>query len=347
MRLSKIFLVLVFCCAAGAAATAQVTDPLAELKQFGGFQKIDVKRMLEGEILSQRGALMKFPNGISSQLCFAVPLSPSETVKQLETWDSKRYAALKVYASHELRDPVDPDEFNDLYRYLDPGTAPLRWFWDQTLATTPRSSDLNLTQIEASELSRCVGKNADVKTIASCWGNLLHGRASSFQRNGFSKALTYDFDVEPINPASHLRALLQEQAPIAREFAPLLQSAGLLDGGGAIPPSKPTCYWRLFQADHHATLSLGAVYLRQVGDHYQLLDLEYYVSGTYYTSATLYEIWPVREGGRAGSLVWCNVFCSAPTLRFASGIERLASGVILTLEFKKVVRCFQDSVKPR
>jgi hypothetical protein len=82
-----------------------------------------------------------------------------------------------------------------------------------------------------------------------------------------------------------------------------------------------------------------------VGDRYQLLDLEYYVSGTYYTSATLYEIWPIHDGTRSGSLVWCNVLCSAPALRFAAGIERLASGIILTLEFKKLIRCFQDSYK--
>ena len=338
---------IAFCCAVGVTAPAQGTDPLAELKRFGNFPKIDIKRMLEGEILSERGPLMNFPNGISCQLCFAVPLSPAQTVKQLQTWDPKRYASLKVYASHDLSDPSTLNDFSSLYRYLDPGSPPVRWFWNQTLATTSRKSDLNLTQIEALELSRCVGKNANAKTIGSCWGKLLYARASAFQRNGFSKPLPYEFDVEPIYPVSHLRALLLEQAPIAREFAALLKGAGLVKGGAAVSPIKPTYYWRFFQADHHATLSLGAVYLRQVGDHYQQLDLEYYVSGTYYTSATLYEIWPIRDGGRTGSLVWCNVLCSAPVLRFASGMERLASGIILTLEFKNFVRAFQNSVKPR
>ncbi|WP_136526334.1 hypothetical protein [Geomonas ferrireducens] len=71
------------------------------------------------------------------------------------------------------------------------------------------------------------------------------------------------------------------------------------------------------------------------------------MSGTYYTSSTLYEIRAIRDGGRTGSLIWCNVLCSVPELRFAAGIERLAAGVILTLEFKKFVRCFQDSLKHR
>jgi len=345
MRRLFIFLVLVLCSPMCMAVPAQGSDPLAGLKKFGDFPQIDVKRLLAGEILSQRGSLMKFPNGISSQLCFAVPTSPAETVKRLNAWDANRCPSLKVYASHGLNDPGELKDFNSLYLYLDPAKRPVRWFWDQTQATTGRSSDLNLTQIEALELARCVGKDPTAKTIGSCWGKLLFARAAGFQRSGFSSSLPYEFDVEPINPASHLRALLLEQILIAHEFAPLLQAAGLLPGGAAVSHIRPSYYWRLFQADHHATFSLGAVYLQQVGDHYQELDLEYYVSGTYYASATLYEIWPIRDGGRTGSLVWCNVLCSAPVLRFATGIERLATGVILTLEFKKFVRCFQESFK--
>jgi hypothetical protein len=341
----KIILMLCLCCAVCETAPSQASDPLGVLKQFSDFSKIDIKRLLEGEILTQRGPLMNFPNGISSQLLFAVPTSPAETVKRLQSWDPTRCSSLKVYASHDLNDPSEPKQFNSLYRYLDPGNRPIRWLWDQTLATTDHSSDLNLTQIEALELTRCIGKDANAKTIGACWGNLLFARASGFQRNGFNSSLHYEFDVESVNPTSHIRSLLQEQTQISREFGPLLQRVGLVEGGTVTSPIRPSYYWRLFQADHRATLSLGAVYAQQVGDHYQLLDIEYYVSGTYYTSATLYEIWPIQDGGRTGSLVWCNVLCSAPMLRFAAGIERLASGVILNLEFKKCIRCFQDSIK--
>jgi hypothetical protein len=345
MRCLKIFLILCLCCAICETIPVQASDPLVGLKQFSDLSKIDIKRLLDGEIISQRGPLMNFPNGITSQLCFAVPTSPVETVKRLQTWDPTRCPSLKVYASHDLIDPSEPKQFNNLYLYLDPGNRPIRWLWDQTLATTAHSSDLNLTQIEALELTRCIGKNANAKTIGACWGNLLFARVSGFQRNGFNSALHYEFDLESVNPTSHLRSLLQEQILITREFATLLQRAGVMDGGAALSPIRPSYYWRLFQADHRATLSLGAVYVLQVGDHFQILDIEYYVSGTYYTSATLYEIWPIQDGGRTGSLVWCNVMCSAPMLRFAAGIERLASGVILNLEFKKCIRCFQDSIK--
>jgi hypothetical protein len=345
MRRVSIFLMVGLCSAMSVTAPAQDSDPLEGLKQFSSISKIDIKRLLNGEILTQRGPLMNFPNGISSQLCFAVPTSPVETVKRLQTWDSTRCSSLKVYASHKLSDHCELKEFNSLYLYLDPDRRPINWLLAQTLATSAANSSLNLTQIEAGALAGCVGKDASAKTVGSCWANLLFARASGFQRNGFAGTLPYEFDVESLTPASHLRSMFQEQVQITREFSPLLERAGLMNGGAGISPLKPSYYWRLFEADHHATFSLGAVYALEVGDHCQLLEIEYYVSGTYYTSATLYDIRPIHYGGKTGSLVWCDVLCSAPVLRFASGIERLASGVILILEFKKMVRCFQDSLK--
>jgi hypothetical protein len=345
MRWLLILLMVGLCCALNITAPAEGVDSLAGLKQFGDFPRIDIKRLLEGEILSQRGPLMKFPNGISSQLVFAVPASPAETVKRLQNWDAKRCPSLKVYASQNLNDPSLFKDFSSLYRYLDPALRPVKWFLDQTRETTANSSVLNLTQIEAAGLAGCIGKDSSPQTIGLCWANLLQARASSFQRSGFASTLPYDFDVSPVNPAAHLRLMLQEQAGISREFAPLLQRAGLVGDATGSVPLRPSYYWRLFQADHRATLSLGATYDLEVGDRFQRLEVEYYVSGTYFTSATLYEVWPIREGGKTGSLVWCDVLCSAPALRFASGIERLASGVILVLEFKKMVHCFQDTFK--
>ena len=345
MRRLTFYLILVLGCVIGVKGRALGADSFAGLKQFGDFPKIDVHRLLEGEILSQRGPLMKFPNGISSQLVFAVPTSPVETVNRLQTWDSKRCPSLKVYASQELANPCELNEFNSLKVYLDSSLRPIKWFLDQTMSTTAYKSELNLTQIEGAELARCVNSGPSARTVASCWSHLLFSRASAFQAKGFAGSLPFELGTQSVDPVVHLRSMLSEQPQISQEFAPLLQGSGLSAAGAVSSSIKPSYYWRLFQADHHATLSLGAVYNFQVGDHYQRLELEYYVSGTYYTSATLYEIWPIHEGGKTGSLIWCDVLCSAPTLKFATGMERLASGVIMILEFKKMVQCFQDSIK--
>jgi hypothetical protein len=317
----------------------------AELRQFSDFPKIDIKRLLEGEILSERGPLMKFPNGISAQILLAVPHSPTESVRQLQTWDSKECQSLRVYATHLVSDPCNLKEFNSLYLYLDPNLRPVKWFLNKTLATSTSSSELNLTQIEAAELASCVGKSESPKTVGSCWGRLLFARTSNFQRNGFAGALPYDFDEALVNPAADLRSMIQEQVQISREFSPILREAGLVGGKAKTGRLRPAYSWVMSESDHHVTFSLCADYDLKVGDHYQRLEIEFYVSDTYYTSATLYEIWPIREGGRTGSLIWSEVLCSAPTLRFATGIERIASGSIMLLEFKKLTHCFQNSFK--
>lgn len=107
----------------------------------------------------------------------------------------------------------------------------------------------------------------------------------------------------------------------------------------------PTLYWTLFEVNHRATLSLGAIYLLPQGDHYQLLNVQYYVSGKYYAAATLCEIWPMRVGEKSGALVWRGDFVSAPTLAFVRGTGRIVYGEILLQEIKKVVRCFQNDLK--
>ena len=346
MRWLSIFL-MIGLCGASLPAHAQDLDPFAALKRVGDFPKIDLGSLLDGEILSQRGPLMHFPNGLSSQLVFAVPTSPAETVARLQAFDPRRYPVLKVYASHELHDPGELKEFNSLYLYLDHDLRPVQWLSDQTLATSAKSSTLNLTRSEARELAACVGKASGQKNLGACWAKLLFARASGFQRSGFAGTLPYEFGAESVTAPAHLRSMLLEQPGISAEFTPLLQRAGVLKGAAGTSPLKPSYYWRLFEADHHATLSLGAVYDLAVGDHYQRLEVEYYVSGTYYLSATLYEIWPLRDQGKTGSLVWSDVLCSAPLFRFSTGIERLAAGMIMAQEFKKFIRSFQDSLQTR
>lgn len=343
MRRSPIFLMVILCCSVSVTAPGEGVDPLTDLKRFSDFPKIDVKRLLEGEILAQRGPLMNFPNGISTQLCFAVPTSPAETARRLQTWDPTRCTSLSVYASHGLHDPCELKDFSGLR--LDNGHHPIEWLLDKSLATTVNKSELNLSQIEAQELAACIRKGPNPGAMSPCWARLLFARASDFQQKGFTSMLPYEFGDEIVSPTSQLRSMLQEQPRITHEFAPLLQKVGLVNDGAATRSLRPFYYWSLFEADHHATLSLGAVYELAVADRYQLLDVGYYVSGNFSTSATLFEIWPIRDGRRTGSIVWRGDFLAAPVLRFTKGMERIAYGAIMIQEIKKEVRCFQDSLR--
>ena len=340
-RLSTL-LIMWLCGAVAATVPSHASDPLENLKKFSDFQKIDVKRLLEGEILSQRGPLMNFPNGISTQISFYVPMPPDEVFRRQQTWDPTRCVSMKIYASGGVSSTCQPKDFKKLH--LDPGDRPVKWLLEKTL-TTASKLELNLTSSEAHELAACVSKDSSPDAIGSCWAKLLFARATAFQLKGLGGILPYDTEGDLLYPAVQLRSMLQEQGKIIQEFAPLLQKTGMLGNGAEVSSLQPLYNWSFFDANHHATLNLGAVYKLAVGDHYQLLDIDYYASSTYYAAATLYEVWPIHDGKRIGSIVWRGDFLAAPSLKYTKGIERIAFGVIMIQEVKKEIRCFLDNVR--
>ena len=127
------------------------------------------------------------------------------------------------------------------------------------------------------------------------------------------------------------------------EFAPVLRTAGLLAGGAADGALPPVYYWSWFEANHHATVTLGVVYQIQEGARYQIADVEYYVSGDYYAAVSLYEVWPVV----GGALVWRVDLFAAPMLEYTKGVERLAYEVLMVQEIKKETRCLLNDLKAK
>jgi hypothetical protein len=137
---------------------------------------------------------------------------------------------------------------------------------------------------------------------------------------------------------------LLDQSRIAKEFAPILNACGLLDQDKKIDLA-PEYYWSLFDADHHDTFNLGVIYRLAVGDHYEVVDVGYYASGSFFAEITLYEIWPISGGGKSGSLVWRGDLLSAPVLAYTKGTERIAYGALMLQDIKKSIHFFQDDMK--
>jgi len=314
------------------------------IKSYSDFAAIDLGRVLNGDVLSGRGSLMNFPNGISAQTLYAIPLPAEQAAKGLQLWDPSPYSELKVFAFHALHAPCEPADFQALD--FQNRRRSVRWLLDKTVATTPARSELNLTRDEARQLAGCLSKQADPQRASKCWAKLLLARASAFQQKGLAGTMPYEVAGESVSPADQIRRMLLEQLPISHEFPPILKGIGLL--GKDTPPSlTPFYYWTLFDADYHGTISLGAVYLLPVGNHFQIVDLEYYVNASYYTSATLYEVWPVQAQGRSEALVWRGDFFAAPMLRFTKGTERIAYGALMLQDIKKEIHCMQDEAKTK
>jgi len=284
-----------------AASVATASDPLDDVKSFSDFPAIDLHHVLDGDILGARGPLMHFPNGLSAQTCFVIPAAAAETVRRLQDWDPLPHEALKVFAYQAMCGPCEGADFQTLS--LKSSQTAICWLLDKTLATTADKSDLNLTRAEAQKLASCAKGNPDPQDVSACWAELLRERVAVFQHEGFNGLLPYEANGVTVSPGTQLREMLRDQTAVARQFATLLWQSGLL-GDNRAGSLTPTLYWTLFEVNHRAMLSLGAIYLLPQGDHYQLLDAQYYVSGKYYAAAMLCEIWPIRAGDKSGALVW-------------------------------------------
>lgn len=340
MQKLSVIVLTVACGVLSWIGVAQASDPVESLKSFSDFKQVDLKRLLNGEIASERGALMNLRTGISTQSCYATPLPPAETAKRLLEWNPLSHESLGVYRFHSVSVPPDASDFSGLDFKLD--KRAVRWLLNKTLTTTVGDSDLNLSRAESQQIASSLKRNSTPQEVAACWTKLLMARVAAFQLKGLDGEVPYEVSTGHVSPAEQIRSMIKEKSRIAREFDPLIQKIGLAGGNATL---KPFHYWNLFSSEGYGTLCLGVMYSLPVDDHYQMLDLEYYVSGSYYASATFYEIWPIKAGSKTGSLVWRGDLFSAGGLAYTKGMERIAYGAVMLLEIKKLIRAFQDDIK--
>src|SRR5438034_542711 len=114
------------------AAFAEI-DPVQHLKSFSEFPSVDVRRLHNGDILGEPGSQMNFPQGVSAQTCFAVPVTAEEAARRLQHWDPSLHASLKAHAFHEVSQPCQAADFESLN--LKSGEKPFLWLLDKTRAT--------------------------------------------------------------------------------------------------------------------------------------------------------------------------------------------------------------------
>ena len=323
------------------ALSSWAGEPVETIQRLSGFRQLDIAQLLAGDIRSERGTLMDFPNGISAQTCFAVPLPAAEVARRLSSWNPQPHPELKMRAFQVLPVPCQPADFAALQ--FDSPLRPIRWLLEKTLATTPTKSSLNLSGAEATEWGRSLAGSQDPQRLATGWAKLLAARATAVQQQGWAGVLPYEVADKAASPVAQLRALLRDQAEVAMEFAPVLRTAGLLAGGPADGAPLPIYYWSWFEANHHATVNLGVVYQIAAGARYQIADVEYYVSGDYYAALSLYEVWPVA----GGAVVWRVDLFAAPMLEYTKGVERLAYEVLMVQEIKMETRCLLNDLKAK
>ena len=196
------------------ASVAIASDPLEDVRRFSDFAAVDLRRVLDGDILGARGSLMNFPTGLSAQTCFVTTEAAGETARRLLVWDPLPHDALNVFAYQAVRGPCEIADFQSLNLKSNQGAV--RWLLDKTLATTADRSDLNLTHAEAQQLANCARSNPGSDNIGTCWGEVLQERAAAFQREGFDGLPPYEANGVTVLPGTQLREMLRDQPAVAR-----------------------------------------------------------------------------------------------------------------------------------
>jgi hypothetical protein len=226
--------------------------PAESLRVFSEFRSLDPARLLDGEILGERGALMAFQQGICAQTCFAVPMPAAEAAQRLQLWDPAQHDAPNVLAFTALALPCVATDFDNLS--LNPNQRAHRWLLDKSFATTAARSDLNLSYGEARQLADCAKTKPDSQGMSGIWAKLLLERALGFQRHGFAGVQPYEAGGKAISPVEVLGTMLREKPEVGREFAQWFERSGVL-GNAPAERLTPFHYWGLCEANRRATLA--------------------------------------------------------------------------------------------
>ena len=152
-------------------------DPLATLRSFSAFSSVDLRRLEAGEVLGEPGSQMEFPNGISTETCFAVFVPAAEAARRLQIWDPSLRGTLKTLQFHLVNKSCTVADFQNLR--LDPANRPQRWLIDKSLATTGNKSELNLSRDECQQLASLARTKPGPEGIGAYWSQLLLDRTTN------------------------------------------------------------------------------------------------------------------------------------------------------------------------
>jgi hypothetical protein len=214
---------------------------------------------------------------------------------------------------------------------------PVKKLMEKSAANRVMDASLHLSKGEGSFFSEIKGDAARPESIASAWSQLLAKRFADYTRGGLSALAPYETGSSSIQAQSELNSLLSELPAVSNRFSSLLSEAR-----SGKSESAPVHYWQLVNIDGAAVLCLGSVYSRVVPETgaTQILDLQWYVSGGYYLSATCQELYPMQVGKTEATLVWRGDYTAISNKQIRKGMERLFSANIMLQEVKKTIRFF-------
>lgn len=332
----------------GMAAHAPCAEgPVAKLCAFSGFTGVDLARLAKGEILTERGGASDFPRGISGEACYVVRKDPASVARFIISSDPSKNDPNNVYYHKKFTGVVQASDFAEMK--LDDSRFAQRRVVGKTLDVGGGKGDFYMSKAEVARFEEITkqGRAQGLKPAeiaAKCWSGLFAERACAFLKSGLDGLAPYETGRSPVKPAEEMRQLLDEVPEVRDHFRELLSQTGLYPPAGAarLPPA---CYAELLNAQVSASFDLGAVFVKDLpGGEVQVLDCQYYSSGAYYVSLSLFHLWPIRLDGATATLVWRGDLLSAPLLEVTRGTARMAWGIVMMREISQSIQGFQKDV---
>jgi hypothetical protein len=324
----RIFLHAIFFLATAVQLIA--ADAIMEIKKISAFSEINTGRLADGEIVSACNSSMKFERGISAQALYIARAPVATTARLLQTWDESKHPELDVF-QHRIFHGESDAAFDTLQ--LDAKRTAVKKFLDLTAAMKPGKTDLLLTRDESAKAPR--GSEA----VRKFWIDVLASRLRAFQKGGVAGLPALDMKGGKISLRDEIEKLLHEEPEIAARFSEILR-----DLQSAPPVAPAWFYWDFSSVDGTGALDFGAIYAKDFGERMQVAVADLYVSDGYLTSLTIYELWPLKIGGKSATLVWEISLVSSPELAGGFGVKRKIASGMIQKDMKKSTAIFLREV---
>jgi hypothetical protein len=326
-------------------ASAQANGDLA----FTDFPNADVNALAGGQVLQQRGGLIDFQRGLTSQALYVIDAPVATVQAKLSTWSPATHPELKVWMHQNLPARPAVTDFAGLQSL--PDNSSVHNLVEGTANFDPSNPSFQVNQNEAQFIASLHAQGGDARAFfANAWSQVLLGRIDNFLGAKLG-AENYIVPGGSIQPLTEIKSLLRSDVKIYQRYHPLLVNTPVYAANKIAPV---TLYYECFDIEGSAVLGTGAMYetLLNGNPNTALLaklqpspilvaDIEYFVNNGIYVSVELHQLSPVTLNGREETLVWREDLVSTANVAYLHGTERLASGMIMLQDVKQAIDAFR------
>ncbi|MDZ4743395.1 MAG: hypothetical protein SGI98_08265 [Verrucomicrobiota bacterium] len=332
------------------ALSLNAQSAFPDITHYSIFKSLDQAKLEKGEILSERGEFNNFSRGLTVEFAYVINQPVELTAKGLAFWNPPIKEDSIILASHIFTSDENAD-FNQFDLNLP--SKPINSLVQQTLDARNKTPTMQLSKTDLENLKKTLqslppGAKSDSpeakKIVSQFWAALLQEKYTSYRQKGLSAIPGYQLGDTELIVEGELKSLLSEYPQIYTRFKELLITSIILPAG-KVPSPATSYYWQVIKADKIATCVLGVVNSKQVGKTIQIADSQIYVSNSYFTTLTLYELYPVTINGKECTFVWRSDFVSAPLFEYLKGVQQFAAGALMIKSIKQSIGEFKRDIE--